>query len=191
MTDVTWDETYMWFRNLDSYSLFNASVTMRKNHTTGIMVIHPLPVGGHKVVFMTEFGLKIFDMEFNDTGDLKLHYCMPALNRKPVIKVLGSDIGMITGNGITDRFLSALYDRQTGDVIYRFRSKRKRYFHIVGSETRKVSSVIRTSSTFRKVRADFYGKGGNLPDSILLEHDHMNLIIKLTHINETRSTSHE
>lgn len=153
--------------------------------------MNPLPVDGHRVIFMTEFGLKVFDMEFSSAEGFNLYYCMAALNRKPVIKTLRNDIGLITGNERADCPPSALCNEKAGETVYKFKINRNRYYYTVDNETLKISSVLQTSPLFKKVRIEFYGAGGNRPDSVTLEHYNTTLIIKLAHINGIIKTSDE
>lgn len=189
--DYEWDPALFWFRNDSTYGLFSATIDMRKNHYTGIMVVDPLPSGGHRVIFMTEFGLKIFDMEFISGGAYKLHYCMAALNKKTVIGTLRNDIGLIVRDEISGSPYSFLYDKQTGNNVFKVRKKRMRYYYAVNQEINKISSVLQTGSLFRKVKADFCCTGGNIPDSIRLSHYNIRLTIKLFKIDEIVTASDE
>lgn len=189
--DAGWDATSLWFQDDSTYGLFNTTIDMRKNHYTGLMVINPLPDKGHRVVFMTEFGMKIFDMEFTGGDVFKLHYFMDVLNRKTVVRTLRNDIGLIVRNEIGDHFYSVLYDRQTGNKVIRVRKERKRYYYAVDDETNKITSVIHTSPLFRKVKADFYSAGGERLDSVILDHYNMKLNIKLTQIDAITPTVYE
>ena len=75
--------------------LFRTHVDIYRNHLGGLMLIKPVNGKGYRVLFMTEVGIKIFDMEFFSNGDFKLHYCLDALNRKSVLETLKNDIGLI------------------------------------------------------------------------------------------------
>ncbi len=189
--DYEWDPAVLWFQDDGTYGLFSAAIDMRKNHYTGIMVVDPLPSGGHRVVFMTEFGLKIFDMEFISGGAFKLHYCMAALNKKPVVETLRNDIGLVIKDEISGHPYSVLYDRQTGNNVFQVKKKQMRYYYTVDQETNKVSSVLQTGSLFRKVRGDFCCTGGSIPDSVRLDHHNKRLTIKLVKIDEAVTTSDE
>lgn len=190
-TDYEWDPASLWFQDDGTYGLFSATIDMRKNHYTGIMVVDPLPSGGHRVVFMTEFGLKIFDMEFIAGGDFKLHYCMAALNKKAVVGTLRNDIGLVVRDEISGYPYSVLYDRQTGNNVFKVRKKRMRYYYAVDQETNKISSVLQTGSLFKKVKADICCTGGNIPDSIRIDHHNIRLTVKLAKIDEIVTTSDE
>ncbi len=190
-TDYEWDPALLWFQDDGTYGLFSATIDMRNNHYTGIMVVDPLPSGGHRVVFMTEFGLKIFDMEFIAGGASKLHYCMTALNKKAVVRTLSNDIGLVVRDEISGRPYSVLYDRQTGNNVFKVRKKRMRYYYAVDQETNKISSVLQTGSLFKKVKADFCCTRGNIPDSVRLDHHNIRLTIKLAKIDEIVTVSDE
>ena len=71
-----------WFKTDSDHLLMNTTIDVMKNHFSGLMVIKSLTDGGYRVVFITEVGLKIFDMEFVPGETVKVHYFMDALNKK-------------------------------------------------------------------------------------------------------------
>ncbi len=76
-----------WFKTDSDHLLMNTTIDVMKNHFSGLMVIKTLTNGGYRVVFITEVGLKIFDMEFVPGETVKVYYLMDALNKK----ILGQD----------------------------------------------------------------------------------------------------
>src|SRR4030042_6019263 len=84
-----------WFQGDTNRFLFYTNIDIYKNHFGGLMVIKPFTENSHRVLFITEVGIKIFDMELFRNGDFILHYCMDALNRKSVIRTLKNDIGLL------------------------------------------------------------------------------------------------
>ena len=68
-----------WFKTDSDHLLMNTTIDVMKNHFSGLMVIKSLTNGGYRVVFITEVGLKIFDMEFvpGKTGEGALFYGCP------------------------------------------------------------------------------------------------------------------
>ena len=75
-----------WFQGQSDHFLFQTNINIYKNHFGGIMVVKSLSLESHRVVYVTELGIKIFDMEFFKNGDFKLHYCMDEINKKYVIE---------------------------------------------------------------------------------------------------------
>jgi len=176
-----------WFHDDPEPRLFRTTIDMTTYHYSGIMVFNPASAGGYRVVYITEFGLKIFDMEFFSGRESELHYCMPSLNRKSVANTLQDDIGLLLRHEFYDDSFKTLFDKKTGSTVIKVKDKGKRFYYLLDKESGRMVSVIQASLLFRKARADFYSENNDRLDSVKIEHYNKSLFIRLIQLNEDTS----
>ncbi len=179
-----------WFQEGHRHYLLNTSITLYRNRFSGIMIIRPFGDNHFRVVFITEMGLKVFDMEFTETGNIIMHYCMESLNRKAVMKTLQNDIGlMINWRGNAGK-LTELKDKKSGAIVIKQKQKNKSVFYFL-NESGKTERMLQTGMITKKVNLLFYKNNQNTLDSIKISHYYLKLNIHLTAINETKSSVSE
>jgi hypothetical protein len=147
------------------------------------MVIKPFTINSYRVLFITEIGIKIFDMEFNKNGDFRLHYCLDALNRKLVIKILKNDIGLML-DSIPKTNIRTLQNRENGRTIIRAKDNTGVKYYFLGYKTNRVDKIIQTRGLFKKMEMQFYSNNGYELDSVKISHNNINLSINLSILNE-------
>ena len=162
---------------------------MMKRHFSGLMVIKPLPDEAYRVIFITEVGLKIFDMEFN-RREVIVHYFMEAMNKKTLVNTLTRDIGLILMREHTAQTPVVLHERSSGAPVLKYRENGRRVYYRL-DETGRASGIVQSGKILNKVKADFYSAGNNRVDSIFIAHYHVNLTIKLSRISNTSGNAKE
>lgn len=167
-----------WFGNNDGSTMFRASVNAWKKNSTGIIVIKPFSKESHRVVFMTEMGIKIFDIEVYSNGSHKLHYSVEGLDRKTVVSMLGNDLGLMiypfssTGNLRT-------MERRDGTTVLRIKDKRGRRYAFMDNGSGRLRELVSSGAFFRKVSIKYSGIGIK-PEKIEISHNFLKLEINLT-----------
>ncbi len=173
-----------WFAADSGHFLFNTSIDLMKNHFSGIMVIKPVADGYYRVVFITEVGLKIFDMEFSPDRQTKVHYMMDAMNKKGLVNTLSNDISLVLMNGLSDVQPDILEKRDSEDVIFRYREQKTRSYYFLSGAHDKPYMAKQTGSISNKARADLFGSNHTGIDSVKITHYNLGLSINLYRINE-------
>ncbi len=165
--------------------IFQTSINVLKNHFSGLMIIKPLPDQCYRVIFLTEVGIKLFDMEFvsitkKSEDGFKLHYCMDALNRKPIIKMLKNDIGLLLMNNLQKQEeCKVLQDKNHQYSILKIKNKCKKQYYFYTKNTYQLSQIIQTKGLIKKVSILFYQSTNNFPDSIYISHYNIKFNMKL------------
>jgi hypothetical protein len=154
-----------------------------KNNLTGLIVVKPLTGGSYRVVFLTEVGIKIFDIEFLTNRETKIHYIMDAMNRKALINTLTNDIRLVLMNGLSNLDYELLTQRHSTDTLFRYRDKRKKSYYFTAGSNDRPYFVKQTSCFANKVSADLYGTDAGI-DSIKIAHYNLRLKIALYRIRE-------
>ncbi len=132
-------------------------------------------------------GLKIFDMEFPETGDVIMHYCIDALNRKMILKTLQNDLGLMTNWKGNIKKTAECKDKKSGSTVIKLKKKNKRSYLYVNNETGKTDKILQTGLFTKKVNLCYYSSQENKIDSIHIHHYNLKLNIHLSAINETQS----
>jgi hypothetical protein len=173
-----------WFHADSGYFLFNTGIDLMKNRFTGLMVVKPGSNNSYRVIFITEVGLKIFDMEFFPDRNTQVHYIMEAMNKKALVKTLINDMSLVLMNNLPG-MQPALYSRKNSpDYVFRYKTGHlKTYYHLTGVAG-KPYMALQTGCITNKVKADIYGNYITGVDSVKIEHFNFRLSIKLQRIIE-------
>jgi hypothetical protein len=172
-----------WFRADTGYFLFNAGIDLMKNHYSGLMVVKPVTGGSYRVIFLTEMGIKIFDMEFLDNRTVRIHYIMEALNRKALVNTLTNDISLVLMNGLSGLEYELLTQRHSTDTLFRYRDRMKKTYYFTADSADLPYYVKQTSCIANKVSAYLCGTEAGI-DSIKIAHYNLRLKIALYRIRE-------
>jgi hypothetical protein len=180
----TYNAPVSWFQSDTGHYLFNSKIDLMKNHFSGLMVIKPLAGGIYRVIFITEVGLKIFDMEFFPDQEVKVHYIMDAMNKKALIKTLSNDISLVLMNRYGNIKPDLLHEKASGDVVFRYRDKGRKCYCYVSDSSSMPYRVLQTGGIANKVNANLYGDNASGIDSVIISHYNFRLSIGLYRINE-------
>jgi len=172
-----------WFKTESDHLLMNTRIDVMKNHFSGLMVIKPLSNEGYRVVFMTEVGLKIFDMEFVTGKPVQVHYLMEALNKKILVKTLSADMKLMLFMSQEDD-KTVVYDDSSGFKMVKYKHKQARIYYKVSPVTCKPVLAIQASGTSKKARVDYFSRDGTQIDSVNIFHYHIKLRIGMHRITE-------
>ena len=178
------NELIPWFQGDHNPILYKTTIDIYQHHFSGLMVIKPVSEESHRVVFITETGIKIFDMEFFRTGDFRVHYCLEAMNRKPVIKALGNDMTLMLYNIPENGKTKIMQEKGTGKMIIKSQDGNGTRYWTINDKTGKVDELIRSGTFTDKLNIRFFSTSGIEPDSIIISHYNMNLKIHLTKLND-------
>ena len=162
---------------------------MMKRHFSGLMVVKPLPEEAYRVVFITEVGLKIFDMSFT-REEVIVHYFIEAMNKKALVNTLKRDIGLILMRDHGDQVPAVLHERSSGAMVLKYHENGRRYYYRLDARG-NTYGIVQSGRILRKVNADFYSTSDHKVDSIFISHEHVNLRIKLIRISNTTDHAEE
>jgi hypothetical protein len=175
-----------WFRGDTNRILFRAHVDIYRNHLGGLMLIKPVNEKGFRVLFITEVGIKIIDMEFLNNGDFKLHYCLDALNRKSVLETLKNDMGLILMPIPEDSRIKMMKDRRTGNTVIKSKNKNGLTYYFL-EEQNRVNRIMQKDGWIKRANMAIYSNNSTAIDSIHISHSPVKLNIYLSTLHESQS----
>jgi hypothetical protein len=173
-----------WFATDSGHFLFNTSIDIYKKHFSGLMVVKPLPAEHFRVVFLTEVGIKIFDMEFSADSAAKVHYIMDAMNRKAMINTLDRDISLVLMMAKAGIMPECLSQRKSDDLVYLYRNQGRKNYYFMKSHSVKPYLARQTGCITNKANARLYGSPESGLDSVLIGHENIRLSLNLYRIKE-------
>lgn len=173
--------SYSWFRHDAVRYLFQSTIDIYKNNFTGLLFVKPVGES-YRILFITEMGIKIFDMEFFRNGDFKVHYCIEDLNRKAIINTLGNDLSLMLFNIAEEGNIKIMREKREGKLIIKSKDRNGTRYCTIGEQSKKVEELVKTGTFSNKVKMKF--SGNTEPDSIIITHYNLKLKIQLTRLNE-------
>ncbi len=154
---------------------YRFKITFMKNEMKGIFVVKKLDDTTHRAVMTSDFGNTLFDLSVTK-DDFTLHYTMPDLNKKMVVKTLSEDLQTILRNDFevnqqikTDNLVILKSD----NVSLIYPKNESNYFtELVHLKRNKIKTV----NQFHVNESDF-------PSRIVIKHNHFNLTFELTKVD--------
>ena len=174
-------DSYSWFRHDAGRYLFQSTIDIYKNNFTGLIFVKPMG-DSYRILFITEMGIKIFDMEFFRNSDFKVHYCIEDLNRKAIINTLGNDLTLMLFNIAEEGKIKIMQEKKEGKLIVKSKDRDGTRYCTLDKQANKVEELIKTGTFSNKVIIKFSGK--TEPDSIIISHYNLKLKIQLTRLHE-------
>lgn len=148
-------------------------------------MVKPEATDHYRVVFITEVGLKVFDLEFLPGEEPVVHYAMEAMNRKALVSTLKNDIGLVLMHNITVTQPDILRQKGNSDLVLQYKNDgNKNRYHFRDIEVDRPYQVRQMSGITSKVRAGFYGSKTSGIDSVKIAHANIKLTIDLYRIHE-------
>jgi hypothetical protein len=180
-----------WFAADTGHFLFSTKIDILKNHFSGLMVVKPVNKDHYRVIFLTEVGLKIFDMEFFPDKEFMVHYMIEAMNRKPVVKTLGNDMSLILMNRLSGIKPVYLHKKGYSDRVFKYKNQGRKNYYFTKDSLNNPYLAKQTAGITHKVKADFFGTPITGIDSVRISHDNIRLSIELYRIHEGKGYAAE
>ena len=131
-----------WVFNVDfQKAIYKTNMMIYGKEITGLTIIKKTG-SSFRLVFMSEIGLKYFDMEFFlENNRIVTHYIISVLNKKPVLKMLSDNFSllfMIFPEKVSEEFYQ---DAMTNNMIKEYSSKGHRSKYIFDPNFGMASSI--------------------------------------------------
>lgn len=124
--------------------LYKTNMTVFGNELSGLTLIKKTR-DSYRVVFMSELGLKYFDMEFFKENDsVKVHQITSFLDKGPVEKMMVNNYRLIFMTFVQNAKSKNYLDQTTTSMIKEFRYKKKRIFYYYDKNFGQVSKINNT-----------------------------------------------
>ncbi len=157
--------------------LFKTTLTYgSKLEFGGMLMLKQVSADNYRVIFMTKFGMTMFDFEFGNRGFV-VHKAFEQLNKKIFLKILKQDIGMLLSRDILGN-QALVFEKgkfpKNKKVLKIKMNKKTHYF--VQENLKRLNEIHRGQAVSIKLS----GYIANVPRSIDIQHHNIPLRMKLT-----------
>lgn len=181
--DIPADAPVSWFRDDSASFLFNTRIDLFKKHFSGLLVFKNMGGDTFRVVFITEVGLKIMDLEVPPVGEPKVWYIMDAMNKKALVRTLSGDLKlMIMPFASVDPVKCYAVGDDFEKYVYKYKSDKQKCFLLRSSMAQEPIEIRQAGWLSNKVKVNFYGNPEAQLDSIFLKHYKIKLQMNLQRI---------
>ncbi len=157
-------------------AVYKTGITFGKHYFTGLLVVKSMPAATHRVVFITEMGMKIFDVEVGKES-FQTHYVLSYLDRKVLLNTLEKDFRLLFFSPSEKGRVKMGKQGELKKVV--FRKGLTRYIYRVDSTA---SELKRKKFFMKNLRLGWEGEYQNTPQKMVFRHYGIKLLIELQQV---------
>ena len=168
-----------YFSNIERDYVYKAKFQFLKHHFGGILIIKKIRENHHRVVFTTEFGNKLFDLEFED-GDFSVNYMLDKLKKKFILKMLQHDFQTLLNQ---NNKVSNQFSNKEEDIC---RSEREEFqnYYVFSKGSGQLIKIVSASKNKEKLIISFLVTDKDISTSISLNHKRFKAKMDLNYIGK-------
>ncbi|MFH1159907.1 MAG: hypothetical protein V1733_03045 [bacterium] len=177
-------------------ALFKASMDIRDYHLTGLVFMKKIldtrygirdtgygmrDLGScvYRVVFSNELGMTFFDFEIS-ADSMQVIYCFEPMNKKPMLKILGTNFRLLLGTHMTEEPCLWFFQRETGNLVGKDKSDHFKRWSTFSPAGDTLYSVACKSTFADATRISFTQYNLGFPGKIRIENPFVKLKLSLT-----------
>jgi hypothetical protein len=160
--------------------LYKAQIFLFNKYYTGLLLHKQTDSTTSHLVFVTEVGIQLFDIEIKKDS-LKMAYCFGPMNKPKITNLLENDLGLILLYPLLNQ-TAKIYTNQE-NKIYSIKGKGRKYFFYTEGNSPQIAKSLVKGKLFTKQKTVYKYGADNLPESVSLKHKGLlRLRIKLNRI---------
>jgi len=157
--------------------LFKTTLTYGdKFQQGGLLALKQLSEGNYRTVFMTKFGMTLFDFEFGENGFV-VHKVLEQMDRKVFLKIIEQDMEMLLSRGILGNKAIEFEKNKRPKRKIVFKTKLNKKTHFFVQEGKYKITEIHQNRAVSVLLSKYIAK---IPRSIDIQHHKIPLTMKLT-----------
>lgn len=167
------------FGNSFKKNLYQAELTVMKHVVSGMIFVKKTDKT-YRAVFMSEIGLKYFDIEIGQTGegDYTIHYMMEMLNLKAILEFVETAFRMLTLTfGDIKKEDSFSYDG-SGNTVHSMKTHHGKFRFDYQPNSGYISYMIHKRLLKKKLTIELSNYGYLAPATINIDQKKIQLILK-------------
>ena len=166
-----------YFSNLEKDYVYKAKLQILKHHFGGILIIKKIGKDHHRVVFTTEFGNKLFDMELKE-NNFEVNFILDKLNKKLILKMLQHDFQTLLNqnNRVDNQFSNEEED------IFQSNTEKFQNYYVFSKGSNELIKIVSASKNKEKLIISFFITEKSISSSIRLSHRKFNAKMHLNYI---------
>lgn len=141
----------------------------------GLLALKQLSEGNYRTIFMTKFGMTLFDFEFGDNGFV-VHKVFEQLDRKILLKIIEQDMEMLLSRNVLGNKAVLFEKNQAPNKKVIFKTKLNKKTHFFVQEKKHKITEIHQNRAVSILLSKYIAK---IPRSINIQHHNIPLKMKL------------
>ncbi|MEO8867092.1 MAG: hypothetical protein ABI388_02690 [Bacteroidia bacterium] len=171
----------------DNTMLYKAQIFLFNKYYTGLLLHKQTDSTTSHLVFVTEVGMKMFDIEIKKDS-LKMAYCFGPMNKPKITNLLESDMGSILLYPLLNKTAKIYVNKKQENILFVSKEKGKKYFYYTQPNSTRIAKSLVKGKLFTKQKTVYKYGADNLPESVSLKHKGLlRLKIKLNRIITTKA----
>ncbi|HKC66927.1 MAG TPA: hypothetical protein VKG26_01760 [Bacteroidia bacterium] len=167
--------------------LYKTQIFLFNKYYTGLLLHKQTDSTTSHLVFVTELGMKMFDIEIKKDS-LKMLYCFAPMNKSKITTLLENDMGQILLYPILNKTGKIYVNKKQENNLYTIKENSKRYYYYTEANSNKIAKSIVKGKLFTKQKTVYKFDADNLPESVSLKHKGLlRLKIKLNRISTDKA----
>lgn len=167
--------------------LYKTQIFLFNKYYTGMLLHKQTDSTTSHLVFVTELGMKMFDIEIKKDS-LKMVYCFAPMNTQKITNLLENDMGLILLYQLLNKSGKIYLNKKERKNLYVTRENNKKYFYYTQANSNRIAKSLVKGKLFTKQKTVYKYGSDNLPESVSLKHKGLlRLKIKLNRIITTKT----
>lgn len=156
--------------------VYKTNISVYGNELSGICIIKKMDSVTHRVVFTTEFGNKLLDIEISET-DFKINSIVEELDRKMLVNTLVADFRML----FREKYeIQQQFESAESKVLQSKSDNRYNYLY-VSKRDGKLSQMRHASKRKEKINISYISENNIFAENIIIQHHNIKLKIALNY----------
>jgi len=160
------------FDNNFKKATYKTKLTLMGNQLSGILLVKKTKEDEFRFVFVSEIGIKYFDLGIKPTTDTYLettHYLMPALNKGNVEQILFDDFGKLVKPSQAKPAQTFFRNKTTGIIAFELDEINSKPIFFMDIENNKTEKIAWKSKISGKSQILLFNYKNSLPAKIEIE----------------------
>ena len=168
-----------YFSDVEKDYVYKAKFKVLTQNFGGILIIKKIKENYHRVVFTTEFGNKLFDLEIKN-GAFKVNYILDELNKKFILNMLEHDFRTLLSqnNKVDHQYSNEL------EYIFQSGTEAHQNYYVFSKRTMKLNKIVSASKKREKLIISFLVTDRGISTSINLNHKKFKTKMDLNYIGK-------
>lgn len=171
-----------YFSDAQTDYVYKSNITIYGHSLSGLMIVKKTGEARHRLVFTTEFGNKLLDLEFSK-GEMKVNHVVDEMNKKILLNTLKEDFAVL----FQPQFLVKNQYLTDTHIIHESEEDKYSLFLKQHKKDNLLTQILKTTRYKEKVSYNFQSKSPIFAERIWINHNDMKLKYDFNYIGQAKS----
>lgn len=165
-------------------ALYKANISFLTKRMGGLMFIKKDSVGNYRMVFTSEVGLTLFDMEWKDSSFL-IHKTLPQLEQYGILALIQEDMEILLQTNVSLHEAILLESEKEDMKVAKLPidEKQAQYYFMLNDQE-YIHRIEKSKGRKRKIEMKLTNPVDGAPSSVWIKHNGVNLQIELNKMEQ-------